>query len=51
MVLKGFMLLFVGLKLDATPITIATSANMFHRFFKEVDMKKYDVYVRHSISS
>ncbi|ODM99994.1 Cyclin-related protein FAM58A [Orchesella cincta] len=33
-----------GLKLEATPIAVATAACLFHRFFKEVETKNYDVY-------
>ncbi|CAL8089333.1 unnamed protein product [Orchesella dallaii] len=34
-----------GVKLEATPIAIATAASLFHRFFKEVGTKNYDVYL------
>lgn len=35
-----------GVKMDARPMTIATAAVLYHRFFKEMDDKKYDIYVR-----
>nr|CAD7589659.1 unnamed protein product [Timema genevievae] len=34
-----------GIKLDAQPLTIATAAILFHRFFKEADVGGYDVYL------
>lgn len=38
-------LLLSGLKLNAQPLTIATAAVLFHRFFREADMNSYDTYV------
>nr|CAD7455854.1 unnamed protein product [Timema tahoe] len=35
----------LGIKLDAQPLTIATAAILFHRFFKEADVGGYDVYL------
>lgn len=37
---------FVGLKLDAHPLTIATAAILYHRFIKEATPQGYDNYVR-----
>lgn len=34
-----------GVKLQAQPLTIATAAILFHRFFKEVDSASYDNYL------
>jgi hypothetical protein len=34
-----------GIKLDAQPLTIATAAILYHRFFKETDSAGYDSYV------
>ncbi|PSN49340.1 Cyclin-related protein FAM58B [Blattella germanica] len=34
-----------GIKLDAQPLTIATAAILFHRFFKETDTTGYDSYL------
>jgi hypothetical protein len=34
-----------GIKLDAQPLTIATAAILYHRFFKETDNAGYDNYV------
>lgn len=34
-----------GFKLDAHPLTIATAATLYHRFFKEADQEGYDCYV------
>lgn len=34
-----------GIKLDAQPLTIATAAILFHRFFKETDSTGYDSYL------
>lgn len=37
---------FVGLKLEAHPLTIATAATLYHRFIKEATLQGYDNYVR-----
>ncbi|KAE8746674.1 hypothetical protein FOCC_FOCC006658 [Frankliniella occidentalis] len=34
-----------GLKLNAQPLTIASAAVLFHRFFREADMNLYDPYL------
>lgn len=34
-----------GIKLNAQPVTVATAAALFHKFFKEVDKNSYDCYV------
>jgi hypothetical protein len=34
-----------GIKLDAQPLTIATAAILYHRFFKETDNAGSDNYV------
>ena len=34
-----------GLKLNAQPLTIATAAVLFHRFFREADMSLYDPFL------
>ncbi|XP_067004400.1 cyclin-Q isoform X2 [Anabrus simplex] len=34
-----------GMKLDAQPLTIATAAILYHRFFKEADNSGYDSYL------
>ncbi|GLH00702.1 hypothetical protein R5R35_014625 [Gryllus longicercus] len=34
-----------GIKLDAQPLTIATAAILYHRFFKEADSSGYDSYL------
>ncbi|XP_049815810.1 cyclin-Q isoform X1 [Schistocerca nitens] len=34
-----------GVKLEAQPLTIATAAVLFHRFFKETDSSGYDCYL------
>jgi hypothetical protein len=38
-----------GVKLDAQPLTIATAAILYHRFFKEADSAGYDSYVSYHI--
>ncbi|XP_063242253.1 cyclin-Q isoform X2 [Bacillus rossius redtenbacheri] len=34
-----------GVKLDAQPLTIATAAVLYHRFFKEAESTGYDIYL------
>lgn len=40
-----------GIKLDAQPLTIATAAVLYHRFFKETDSTGYDSYVSYYLIS
>ena len=38
--------IFIGLKLDAHPLTISTAASLYHRYMREAVPGGYDPYVR-----
>lgn len=42
--------LFIGLKLEAHFLTIATAATLYHRFMKEATAQGYDNYVSYLIN-
>lgn len=42
--------MIVGMKAGCRPQTITTAAYIFHKFFKETDIKNYDIYVSNQLN-